>query len=92
MSTPQDLPPLPPRSVPTKPEPVNPGKCEHEWIQDIWMSGHAHTSHPRLESETEIPQLRLIPLFRCVKCGLIRLPVAEDAIPPVSSPGAPSHL
>lgn len=91
MSTPQDLPPLPPRSVPAKPESViNPSNCEHEWIQDIWMSGHTHTTHPKLASETD-SHLQLIPLFRCLKCGLIRLPIAEDATPPTPS-SEPSNL
>jgi hypothetical protein len=55
------------------------------------MSGHTHETHPKLESETNIPQLQLIPLFRCVKCGLIRLPIAEDATP-IAPSGAPPHL
>jgi len=66
MSTPQD----PPSPMPTL--------CDHEWIQDLWMSGL--TIHPKVKDD--IPQAKTIPLFRCVKCGLLRLPIAEDAAPP----------
>jgi hypothetical protein len=52
------------------------------------MSGHTHGTHPKLGSETDIGQLQVIPLFRCVKCGSIRLPIAEDAAPP-ADPGPP---
>jgi hypothetical protein len=52
------------------------------------MSGHTQETHPKLENETDNRQLQLIPLFRCVKCGLIRAPIAEDATPP-ANPGAP---
>jgi len=78
----------PPRSVPKVKSVVNPSTCEHKWIQDFWMSGHTLDTHPKLENETDIGQLHLIPLFRCVECGLIRLPTAEDAAPP-ADPGAP---
>lgn len=69
-------------STPHEPKlpPPNPSICAHDWVQDLWMSGH--TTDPKLEKETDIPQPVPIPLFRCLKCGLIRLPVAEDATPP----------
>jgi hypothetical protein len=60
--------------------PPNPGVCEHDWIQARWMSGH--TLDPNSEKEAEIRQPAPIPLVRCLKCGLIRLLVAEDATPP----------
>jgi len=68
MSAPQN--PLDPTSSP----------CEHEWIQDLWMSGL--TIDPKVKDD--IPQAKTIPLFRCLKCGLLRLPIAADATPPGS--------
>ena len=72
MGTPQDPPP-------PGPLPSTSGVCEqHEWVQDLWMSGL--TIDPKVK---DIPQTKTIPLFRCVKCGLLRLPIAVDAAPPV---------
>ena len=64
--------------TPQGPPSSMPPLCEHEWIQDLWMSGL--TSDHKVKDST--PQAKTIPLFRCVKCGLLRLPIAEDAIPP----------
>jgi hypothetical protein len=68
MSTPQD----PPYPIPQL--------CEHEWVQDLWMSGLA--IDPKVKV---IPQAKTFPLFRCVKCSSLRLPIAEDAVPPALS-------
>ena len=54
-----------------------PTVCGHEWVQDLWMSGLA--IDPKVK---DITQAKTFPLFRCVKCGLLRLPIAEDATPP----------
>lgn len=39
-------------------------------------------AHSRSQVKDNIPQAKTIPLFRCVKCGLLRLPIADDAAPP----------
>jgi hypothetical protein len=71
MGTPQD--PPSPVSLPS----TNRVCEQHEWVQDLWMSGL--TIDPK---NIDTPQAKTIPLFRCVKCGLLRLPLAEDASPP----------
>ena len=54
-----------------------PTLCQHEWVQDLWMLGLTIDSKVK-----DIPQAKTLPLFRCVKCGVLRLPIAEDAVPP----------
>ena len=54
--------------------------CQHQWVQDLWMLGL--TIEPKVK---DIPQAKTFPLFRCVECGSLRLPIAEDAMPPALS-------